>query len=156
MKKLRGIAFLAGLVGLLVDTAFGQQAGQIVGVVTDSTGGVVPGITITATEIGTGFSQSTVTGEDGRYVFRALRPTRYEIKVESSGFRAFRRVGIELLANQSLTVNVSLEVGVVTETVNVAAAAVQVDTTTSTLSEVVEVSTAFSSVVRSLAIEWIL
>ena len=82
--------------------------------------------------------KSTVTGEDGRFVFPNLRPTHYEISVESSGFRTFRRVGIELLANQTLTVNINLEVGAVTETVNVSGAAVQVNTTTSTLSEVVD------------------
>src|SRR5262245_7343709 len=124
------------MVVALCRVVFGQQAGQIVGVVTDSSGGVVPGITITAKEVGTGFSQSTETGDDGLYVFPTLRPTHYEISVESTGFRTFRRVGIELLANQNLTVNINLEVGAVTETVNVSGAAVQVNTTTSALSEV--------------------
>ena len=73
-----------------------------------------------------------------RYVLPALRPTQYDLTAESTGFRTFRRVGIELLANQSLTLNIALEVGAVTETVNVAAAAVQVNTSTSTLSEVVD------------------
>jgi Carboxypeptidase regulatory-like domain len=135
---LRRIHWLVVVCCLLGSTALAQQAGQIVGVVTDSSGGVVPAISVKATEVGTGFSQSTVTGEDGRFVFPTLRPTRYEISVESSGFRTFRRVGIELLANQNLTVNINLEVGAVTETVNVSGAAVQVNTTSSTLSEVVD------------------
>ncbi len=135
---LKRIHWLVVVCCLLGANALGQQAGQILGVVTDSSGGVVPGITITAKEVGTGFSQSTVTGEDGRYVFPTLRPTHYEISVESAGFRAFRRVGIELLANQNLTVNINLEVGAVTETVNVSGAAVQVNTTNSALSEVVD------------------
>ena len=135
---LKRIHWLVVVCCLLGANALGQQAGQIVGVVTDSSGGVVPGITITAKEVGTGFSQSTVTREDGRYVFPTLRPTHYEISVESTGFRAFRRVGIELLANQNLTVNINLEVGAVTETVNVSGAAVQVNTTNSALSEVVD------------------
>ncbi len=116
----------------------GQQAGQIVGVVTDSTGAVVPGATVKAVEVGTGFARTIVTANAGEYVLPALRPTQYEVTAEASGFRTFRRSGIELLANQSLTLNIALEVGAVTETVNVAGAAVQVNTTTSTISEVVD------------------
>jgi len=135
---LRRILFTVSLTVLLAAHAFGQQAGQIVGVVTDSSGGAVPGITVKATEVGTGFARTTITGSDGQYVFPALRPTQYEVTVEASGFRAFRRTGIELLANQSLTLNITLEVGTVTETVNVVGGAIQVDTSTSTLKEIVD------------------
>jgi hypothetical protein len=100
----RRLYVLVALCCLLVSSALGQQAGQIVGVVTDSSGGVVPAISIKVTEVGTGFSQSTVTGEDDRFVFPNLRPTHYEISVESSGFRAFRRVGI---GGQPRTVTIS-------------------------------------------------
>jgi carboxypeptidase family protein len=126
------------LVGLSAPYTFGQQAGQIVGSVTDSSGAVVPGATIKATEVGTGFVRTTITGSDGEYVLTALRPKQYEVAVEHAGFRTFRRTGIELLDNQSLTINIVLEIGAVTETVNVAALAVQVNTSTSALSEVVD------------------
>ncbi len=130
------LAVLAAFAG----NAMAQQSGQIVGSVRDSSGAVVPGATVTVTETGTGFSRSTVTGADGHYVLPNLRPTEYVITSESAGFRKFSQSGVELLANQSLTVNITLEVGAVTETVSVAASAVQVDTTTSTLSEVVDQS----------------
>lgn len=123
---------------LLTIGAFGQQAGQIVGAVTDSKGEAVAGATVKAVEVGTGFARTVAADSDGRYVLPALRPTQYEITVEAKGFRAYRRAGVELLANQSLTVNVALEVGVVTETVQVEAAAIQVDTSTSTLKEIVD------------------
>jgi hypothetical protein len=125
-------------VSLLASLLFGQQAGQIVGVVHDSSGAVVPGVTVTATEAGTGFDRTAVTGTDGQFVLPSLRPTQYDLKAEVAGFRTFRRTGVELLANQSLTLNITLEVGAVTETVNVSGATVQVNTTTSTLSEVVD------------------
>jgi carboxypeptidase family protein len=128
----------AVLIVLLGQAALGQQAGQIVGVVTDSSGAAVVGATVKAVEVGTGFVRSTVTGEDGQYVLTALLPTQYEVTSEASGFRTSRHTGIELLANQSLTLHITLEVGAVTETVNVASAVVQVNTTTSTLSEVVD------------------
>ena len=57
---------------------FGQEAGQIVGVVTDGSGAVVPGVTVKAVEVATGFVRTTVTDSDGRYVLPALRPTQYE------------------------------------------------------------------------------
>jgi Carboxypeptidase regulatory-like domain len=135
---LRRTLFILSLTGLLAIPLFGQEAGQIVGVVTDSSGAVVPGVTVKAVEVATGFVRTTVSGSDGRYVLAALRPTQYGVTAESPGFRTFQRSGIELLANQSLTLNITLEVGAVSETVNVTGAAVQVDTSTPTLSEVVD------------------
>ncbi|MBI1791886.1 MAG: TonB-dependent receptor [Acidobacteria bacterium] len=135
LRKISRALVLMGLFGL---HGFGQQTGQMVGSVTDSSGAVVPGATIKATEVGTGFVRTTIAGSDGEYVLTALRPAHYEVTVEHAGFRTFRRTGIELLDNQSLTIHVALDVGAVTETVNVAAAAVQVNTSTSALSEVVD------------------
>src|SRR4051794_17739071 len=106
----RRIAFSLGMFILFLCAAFGQEGGQMVGVVTDSSGSLVPGATVKATEVQTGFVRSTITGGDGRYVFPALRPTEYEVSTESAGFRTFRRSGINLLANQSLTLNIALEV----------------------------------------------
>jgi hypothetical protein len=127
------------LVGLFAWHTFGQQqAGQISGVVTDSTGAVTPGATVKAIEVGTGFVRTTVAGAEGEFVLTSLRPAEYVMTAEHAGFRSFRRTGIELLANQSLTLNIKLELGAVSETVTVAGAAVQVNTSTSTLSEVID------------------
>jgi hypothetical protein len=133
-NRLLAIVFLS----LLAVAAFAQQNGQITGVVRDSSGAVVPGATVKATEVATGFSRTAISSENGEYFLPNLRPTQYEISTEAQGFRSFKRAGIELLASQSLTVNIALEVGAVTETVTVAGAAVQVDTSTSTLSDVVD------------------
>jgi len=135
----RRIVLALGIAGLLASHVFGQQqSGQISGVVTDSTGAVTPGATVKAIEVGTGFVRTTVAGTEGEYVLTSLRPTEYEVTAEHAGFRTFRRTGIELLANQSLTLHVKLELGAVSETVTVAGAAVQVNTSTSTLSEVID------------------
>jgi hypothetical protein len=123
---------------LVATPAFSQQAGQINGVVTDSSGAVVPGATVTAVESQTGLSRDTVSGANGLYTFPALRPTIYEIRAVLTGFRTIRRTGIELLANQNLTVNVTLELGELSETVSVAGNAANVDVTTATISEVVD------------------
>ena len=135
---LQRISLLAVLCVLFAGAVAAQQSGQIVGVVHDASGGVVPGAAVRATEVGTGFSRTALAGSDGQYFLPNLRPTQYELTAEAQGFRTFRRAGVELLASQSLTVNISLEVGAVTETITVAGAAVQVNTSTSTLSEVVD------------------
>jgi hypothetical protein len=136
--RVQRIVVCLALWGLFTLTAFAQEAGQIVGVVTDQSGAVVPGAKVTATEAGTGFAQSATTGSGGEYRLPNLRPTTYILSAEAAGFRAFRRADIVLLANQSLTIGIQMEVGAVTETVNVAGQVVQVDTATSTLAEVVD------------------
>ena len=99
-----------------------RKTGQINGVVTDNTGGVVPGVTVKAVESGTGISRDTVTGANGRYTFTSLRPTTYDISAELAGFRTVRQTGVLLQANQNLTVNFTLELGELVETVTVAGA----------------------------------
>src|SRR5688572_3088686 len=131
------VALAICLTGILPETAFAQQ-GQINGVVSDSSGGVIPGATVTATETATGFSQATASGANGRYNFPSRRPTGYTITAELTGFRTFRREGVVLAANQSLTVSIQLELGELAETVTVAGEASQVDITTATIAEVVD------------------
>src|SRR6266850_2828013 len=114
--------------GLFSSTALAQQ-GQINGVITDISGGVVPGATVTAVEQATGLSRETLTSASGLYTFPSLRPATYEIRAVVSGFRSVRRTGIELLANQNLSLNLTLELGELSETVSVAGQAAQVDIT---------------------------
>lgn len=118
--------------------AFSQQTGQIVGMVTDASNAVAPNVTVTAIEAGTGYERKGVTDASGHFVIPSLRPAVYDVTAQAAGFRPFRRRDVELLANQSLTVNVTLEVGNVTEAVTVEAPVVQVDTSTSTLRETVD------------------
>ena len=134
---MRLLVLTAAVLVALISPAFAQQ-GQINGIVTDSTGGVVPGATVTAVESQTGLSRDAVTGANGRYNFPSMRPTIYEITATLTGFKTVRRTGIELQASQALTVNVTLELGELEETILVAGNAVQVDVTTATISEVVD------------------
>jgi hypothetical protein len=126
------------LFAMLAATALAQQAGQIGGTIRDSSGSLIAGAKVTATEVGTSFSLSTKSSGTGDYVLPNLRPTEYVITVTADGFRTFRQTQVRLEANRSLTANVTLEVGVVTEIINVASTASQVDTSTSTLAEVVD------------------
>ena len=88
------------LLGLLAGTAFAQGAGQITGVVSDNSGGVIPGVTVVAVESETGISRDTVTAANGRYSFPSLRPTTYELRAELSGFTAIRQTAIVLHAGK--------------------------------------------------------
>jgi Carboxypeptidase regulatory-like domain len=115
----------------------GQGFGSIVGVVTDPTGAAVPAATITATQSTTGFSREAFSNTDGYFVFPSLEPTGYNLTISARGFRN-EKESVTLLADQSLTVNVKLVVGATNQTVVVEGNAAQVDTSTSTVKQVVE------------------
>src|SRR5947209_4918914 len=92
------------------------------GVITDGTGGILPGVTITLKNVDTGVARSTVTDGAGRYSFAALPPTgKWTLTAELSGFGAQRREGLEFQANTKPEINFQLSVGGVSESVTVQA-----------------------------------
>ncbi len=95
--------------------------GSIVGNVTDAQGGAVPGVTLTASNTGTGLEVETVADGDGAYTFRNLLPGTYDVKASLSGFREHKSTGLAVSAGLVVRVNIALEVGALTETVQVAA-----------------------------------
>lgn len=118
--------------------AYAQGFGSIVGTVTDSTGAVVPNTQVTATATQTGAQTTVLTNGLGQYTFPSLLPTEYALSVRAVGFERYTQSGITLQANQTATVLIKLQVGVATDTVEVTGDAPQVDTTTGTLSQVVD------------------
>ncbi len=123
---------------LVSGIAYGQGFGTIVGTVTDATGAVVPSAKVRITDERTSASRETATNEQGYYVVPSLRPSSYTIVVEGAGFSPATRKGVELQADQSLTVNQTISVQQNVEKVEVSAAAIQVDTTTATTNAVVD------------------
>src|SRR5262245_58796576 len=117
---------------------FPQGLSTINGAVSDSSGAVIAGARITVVEVDTGLARETVSNAVGLYVLGSLRPTRYTMTAEATGFRKFTESGITLQANDTTTLNVRLEVGGVNEVVEVQAATAQVDTSTPTLKQVVD------------------
>src|SRR5207244_13607438 len=106
--------------------AYAQQTantGTLAGIVTDPTGSIVSGAKITAVNTATGFTSEGQTNETGRFSVPYLNPGRYELRVEAPGFRSYHRTGIELRAGESPRLDVALELGAVTESVNVSGAA---------------------------------
>ena len=134
VAKVAVLALAAALLlSLTAVPSFAQATSTILGVVKDSSGGVVPGATVTVMNTDTAQSRSTTTGEDGAYRVPALNAGHYQVKIEKSGFQASTQKGVTLDVAQELPVNVSLQVGSSTQEVVVNAETVQVNTTTSSL-----------------------
>ena len=132
------LLFTVGILLLFSAHALSQGLSTINGSVTDQSGAVVPGARITAIEVDTSLARETVSSADGLYVFGGLRPTRYTVAANAPGFRQLTQTGIVLEANETLTLNLKVELGATSETVNVEANSVQVDTTTATIRQVVD------------------
>jgi hypothetical protein len=111
--------------------------GTINGVITDESGGRLPGATVTITNLSTGQSQSLVTNEEGRYRAVALQPSTYSILTELSGFASAKRE-VVLTVGANLTVDIPLSVAGVEETVTVTGETPLVDLTSNQLVSVVE------------------
>ena len=109
--------------------AYAQQA-TLSGTITDSSGGVLPGVTVTATHEASGNVFNTVTDERGGYRL-TVRPGTFRILVELPGFTTINRAGLELLLNQQATVNLEMAPSTVQETVTVTGEAPLIDITAS-------------------------
>lgn len=115
-----------------------QGYGSITGTVTDPSGAAVASINVIATATRTGVQTVAKTNADGAFTFPTLLPTEYSITIAATGFQKYTQTGIVLQANQSATLNIHLQLGVATQTVEVSADVPQVDTTSGTLSQVVD------------------
>lgn len=111
--------------------------GSILGTVTDSTGAVVPGAKVTVTNTGTGVPFNTVTSSAGDYLAPGLQPGTYSVSAEEKGFQKSVTTGIVLSVDQKIRVNPVLKAGEVTSTITVSAQALQLDTDSEALSQLV-------------------
>lgn len=128
LRRLCALVLVAGCA--LTGQAFAQSQainGTIEGTITDASGAVLPGVTVTLTNTDTGAQRVVVTNESG--VFRApLLPLgRFTVVAELSGFSKFEQTGISLVAGQTVVLNMSLRVGGMAESVTVSADAPVVD-----------------------------
>jgi Carboxypeptidase regulatory-like domain len=120
-------------------TGFAQSDNsQISGFAKDQAGGVVTGAKITVKNEGREFERTTTTNAEGYYVVSNLPPGFYTITVEASGFKLFKTTGKKLDPNIAANVDITLEPGQVTETVNITASTASVQTETATVGKLVE------------------
>ena len=112
-------------------------SGLMTGSITDPSGAFVPGAEINVTNQGTSESRSTTSNASGVYILPQLPPGVYQVKVTKEGFTSAARDSVGLQVNQSLTLDFQLGIGSAAQTVEVTSAPPQLNTTSSTLTDVV-------------------
>src|SRR5262245_56439363 len=130
------IATVGGLVGCA--DVWAQATAQISGTVRDQSGAVLPGAEITATQTDTGISRSTISNETGTYILSNVAVGPYRLEAGLPGFRTFVQTGIVLQVNGDVVINPVLEVGQVSESVEVQANVAQVETRSTAVGQVIE------------------
>ena len=128
------LRFVVALFCVSVATATAQETtGTILGTVTDASGGVLPGVTISVKHLETSQVRSVATDSGGRYRVQALLVGSYEITAQLPGFQNLVRSGVVLTVAMEAVVNITMSIGNVSENVTVDGAAPLVETTTSTV-----------------------
>ena len=127
------------LLSLCTAEAHAQLAtAEVSGTVHDQTAALVPGATVTATQISTGVAATTTANGEGIFVFSTLPVGGYTLSVTAPGFEAYRQSGISLTVGQHLNLSIALSLGRADQVVTVTAAQVSVDTTTPTEQSIIE------------------
>ncbi len=137
--RLTCVAFCLVLGWLAPHSAFAQAVAnaQITGQVIDSSGASVVGATVKMIETEKGVPHSTTTGTDGRYTLPNLPVGPYRLEVSMSGFKNYIQTGVVLQVGNSPEINVTLQVGEVSENVEVSAGAAMVQSETTSVSQVI-------------------
>jgi len=132
-------AFFLSVVALALATpAFAQTSGQFTGLVTDPSGGVVVSAKVTVTNPQTNFTRTEATNTSGVYNFPNLQPGVYNIRVEMQGFQAEIRSNVELQVQQVARLDFQLQVGAVSQAVEVTGGAPLLNTEDATIGTVIE------------------
>lgn len=133
-----GLVVVVLLCAFAPPLAWAQGSVTIFGTVTDATGGVVAGATITALNTDTGFARETLSATDGTYAITQLPVGVYTVKGELPGFQTFVQERVQVQVDENRRVSMVMKVGAVSESVTVAAEVAQVETRTGALREVVD------------------
>jgi len=123
MSRLRTLCVLFLLAVLCATLAYSQAVNAtLLGTIADPSGGVVPNAKVSITEVNTGVVKTTTTNESGNYNFPDLPPGTYKVSVELSGFKRAEQSGIDVLVNTSRRVDIQLQPGTVSESIEVTGA----------------------------------
>lgn len=126
------------LLGALRPSADAQITAGIRGTISDPTGAAVAGARVAATNTGTGFSAVVSSANDGTYTLTLLPIGAYRLSVEASGFKRFEQSNITLTTNQVAGINVTLEIGAVSERIEVTSGAPLVNTQTTEVGQLID------------------
>jgi hypothetical protein len=133
LNRLTVFCLCVTLLAIAAPTFAQEFRGRINGTVTDNTGAVLPGVTVTASSPALIQPQVQVTGGDGGYRFLALPPGVYSIDFELTGFNSVKRQDVRVIINQTLSVDMQMQVATLQETVTVTGASPIVDTSTTAM-----------------------
>jgi len=140
LSRFGKLLFAAAL--LIPSSAFAQaDKGTLLGTVLDSSGAPVADTTVRATEVNTNIAREARTNEAGNYSFPLLDPGTYSVDAEHTGFKRESRQGVRLEANSTVRTDFTLQVGSVSETVNVSASAAILQTDRADLGTKIETAT---------------
>ncbi|HUQ94036.1 MAG TPA: TonB-dependent receptor [Bryobacteraceae bacterium] len=123
---------------LLAAASLSAQEARLTGTVTDPSGALVPNAKISATQSGRNQTFETTSSTDGRYQFPRLPIGDYQIRAQNEGFKTFIQSNVNLTTNADSLLNIVLEVGSVSEQVNVSAEASRVSTESATIQQLVD------------------
>lgn len=124
-KSLGNVVAVLGICGLAimmpVKPAFGQAvvSGDILGQITDTSGAAIPDATVTVTNQSTGFARTVLSDSSGSYLCNGIVSGLYTVSVEKINFRKYVRTDLDLTASRKLRIDVTLELGQVTQTVTI-------------------------------------
>src|SRR6188472_688980 len=133
LNRLTVYCLCVTLLSIAAPTFAQEFRGRINGTVTDNTGAVLPGVTVTASGPALIQPQVQVTGTDGSYRFLALPPGIYEVDFDLTGFQKVQRKDVRVVINQTLSVDMQMQVATLQETVTVTGASPIVDTSTTAM-----------------------
>jgi Carboxypeptidase regulatory-like domain/TonB dependent receptor len=137
MRQIAAAIKFAASVLLLGACCWASITGSISGVVADPSGAVIPGASVTATDIATGIKTTVTTDSKGFYSLPTLAIGTYDLEVTQSGFKTSRTTGLVIDANSALRNDVSLQVGTTVETMVVNSDAVHVETENTQMGDVI-------------------
>ncbi len=132
-----GIIAFAGLLVLAPSASAQKTSGTITGTLTDPSGAVVPGATVSVVNERTGAAREAATNEEGSFSFPELEAGTYRISINKGGFKKLALKNVELHVADVTTLNLKMEVGTAAETVMVEASPIQVNTSTGDVSNII-------------------
>ena len=143
--RLSAVVLLTASISLLS----AQSQARLTGTVTDNSGAVIPGAPITLSNVDTGVAQNAESNETGNFIFTYVDPGSYDLTVEYEGFKTYTQSGITIETGATRTVEVSMEVGDVTEVVTVEADVPLLESSTSSVGQFIERTTVANMPVQS-------
>jgi hypothetical protein len=121
----------------LLNTAWADVTGRISGLVSDPSGALVAGATVTLNNVGNRTKQTTTTNDEGRYSFPVVAIGRYELDIESPGFQPYKKIGIVIDVSSALQIDATLQIGQNTQSVEVSDSALTIQMSDTEIGETI-------------------